>query len=558
MDSLPEITLCMIVKNAGSFLEDVIKSVKDIVTEILVVDTGSDDNTIDIAKKSGAKIFHFEWIDDFSAARNYSIQKAKTEWILILDADERINKENVEKLKNLDFKNNIAFYLNMKSKINIGESFNYIINAHPRLFKNHQGIKFNGRIHEQIIDSIIKTGKNIEPTDVEIEHFGYDLDYESLKKKLNRNIELLHKQLEENEGSGIDCFHLGETYSMIFDWENAVKNYKKAIYSGDLPVENRILAYQNLGTAFLNINRLDEAIEEELMALNLNSAVSAPHLVIARAAFLKREYDLAEWELKKYLQKVEKEKYGNHLMKLEPDFAFVFGLSGDIHFESRNYVSAERFYKKMKKYGKTDSLARLALLYIETGNTENGEKLLDELIKIKEFNDKVLLTYLKYAEHYLKNKLYDKTRQLLDIIIQNDPGNKNCLYLFALTHIEQGDLNSSKIYLDKLVQKYPDDASTLSLAGNVSYITGNFWDAVKIYKKLRTLLPDSKDVLNNLGLSCLKTGDLIGAEAVYGEIFRLYPDDIEAGKKLVGLYGKTGKIKQAEDLLRELKKREKN
>ena len=558
MTLIPEISLCMIVKNAGNFLSETLNSVKDIISEIIIVDTGSDDNTISVAKKYDAKIFHFKWTDDFSAARNFSISKAKGDWILVLDADEKINKKNKEKIDKLDFENNAAFYLNFKSKINIGESFNYVTNAHPRLFKNDLNIKFSGRIHEQIIGSVKKLGKNIEPTDIEVEHFGYDLDYEELKKKLNRNINLLNKQVEENRESGIDYFHLGETYSLLFDWKNAVKNYKKAIYSGYLPVENRALAYQNLGTAYLNIDRLDEAIEEELNSLKLNPNVSVPHLVIAQAAFLKKEYDLAEWELKKYLLKAEEGRYGNKLMKLEPDFAFVYGLLGDVYFESKNYVSAEKYYKKQKKYNESDSIARLALLYMGTGNVVKGEKSLRDLIKYENFNHKIELTYLKYAEFYLKNKKYDKAKELLDTVIKNDSKNKNCMYLYALTCIEEGDFKSAKFHLDNLIREYPDDISTLNLAGNLSYMTGNFSDAVIIYEKLEGFMPESKDVLNTLGLSYLKTGDYNRAENIYHKIFKLYPDDIEAGKRLVGLYGKSGKIKEAEDLLRELKRREKS
>ena len=136
-NKLPEISLCMIVKDAEQYLKKSIDSVKDLVSEIIVVDTGSSDGSVEIAEKSGAKIYKFKWNDDFSAARNFSISKAKGEWILILDSDESISKQNLNKLKNLDFINNTAFYLNLKSKVNIGKSFNYVTNAHPRLFKNN-------------------------------------------------------------------------------------------------------------------------------------------------------------------------------------------------------------------------------------------------------------------------------------------------------------------------------------------------------------------------------------------------------------------------------------
>ena len=95
------ISLCMIVKNEEVFLRGCLDSVKDFVDEIVIVDTGSEDATLQIAREAGAKIIETEWNDDFSAARNLSLSEANYEWILVLDADERIAKRDLEQLKQL-------------------------------------------------------------------------------------------------------------------------------------------------------------------------------------------------------------------------------------------------------------------------------------------------------------------------------------------------------------------------------------------------------------------------------------------------------------------------
>ncbi|MBI2109717.1 glycosyltransferase family 2 protein, partial [Candidatus Woesearchaeota archaeon] len=92
------ISLCMIVKNEERFIAKAIESVKDFVHEIIIVDTGSTDKTIEIAKKYTSKIFNFKWTDNFSTARNFSIEQATQPWILVLDADETIDKTYQEKL----------------------------------------------------------------------------------------------------------------------------------------------------------------------------------------------------------------------------------------------------------------------------------------------------------------------------------------------------------------------------------------------------------------------------------------------------------------------------
>ena len=92
------ISLCMIVKNEERSLSRTLESVKELVDEIIIVDTGSKDSTIDIAKSFNAEIFHFDWIDDFSAARNESLKYANREWVLILDADEILDEESANEL----------------------------------------------------------------------------------------------------------------------------------------------------------------------------------------------------------------------------------------------------------------------------------------------------------------------------------------------------------------------------------------------------------------------------------------------------------------------------
>src|SRR3990167_648830 len=95
------ISLCMIVKNEEKYLGQCLNSVKEIVNEVIITDTGSTDKTKEIAKKFKAKIFDFKWNDDFSEARNESLKHATKEWILVLDADEIINRDDLNKIKEI-------------------------------------------------------------------------------------------------------------------------------------------------------------------------------------------------------------------------------------------------------------------------------------------------------------------------------------------------------------------------------------------------------------------------------------------------------------------------
>lgn len=226
-----KLSLCMIVKNEEKNIARCLNSVKGLVDEIIVVDTGSIDNTIKIAKSMGAKIYNFNWIDDFSAARNYSIEKATGDWILILDADEEIPKESKNKIRSLlidnDSDSDICFQIRIK---NLDSLNSYIVsNYMVRMFNNSSQIRYKGRLHEYIDLTPI----NLSDEDIYIIHHGYkDLAF-AKTKQIERNRPLLKKILEDpNESEEVKCgvkFYLGSSYINSGDFEDGIAYLKDSI-----------------------------------------------------------------------------------------------------------------------------------------------------------------------------------------------------------------------------------------------------------------------------------------------------------------------------------------
>ncbi|WP_435922715.1 glycosyltransferase [Paenibacillus sp. DYY-L-2] len=214
------ISLCMIVKDEERFLERCLLSTKGIVDEIIIVDTGSTDRTIDIAKAYEAKVFHFEWKNDFAKARNESLIHATGEYILVLDADEYIDKEHGPLLEPLS---EDAYFLSIKSVLKGGVS---TIHSAIRLFKNCPEFRFTGRIHEQIIVPIDE-GYTQSPLAVLVHHDGYLRDVINEKKKEQRNLDLLLADLKEKE-TGFGLFNLGIQYKMMGEYEKAITMLEKA------------------------------------------------------------------------------------------------------------------------------------------------------------------------------------------------------------------------------------------------------------------------------------------------------------------------------------------
>jgi glycosyltransferase involved in cell wall biosynthesis len=200
----------MIVKNEEKNLKRCIDSVKDIVNEIIIVDTGSTDNTRNIALENGTKVLDFEWGDDFAAARNFSLSQSSSDWNLVLDADEYI-LSNHQLIRNFIKKNN-----NKIGRINILSKFfdegqekvesSYV----SRLFPN-KGIFFKGRVHEQLASILPRV--NIA---VNVAHDGY---YQT--DKTDRNLPLLLLEHNESPSDTYVLYQIGKQYFLKRDYIKA-------------------------------------------------------------------------------------------------------------------------------------------------------------------------------------------------------------------------------------------------------------------------------------------------------------------------------------------------
>ena len=200
----PNISACMIVKNEEEFLPNCLNSIKDAVDEIIIVDTGSTDNTIAIAKNFGAKVYHHPWNDSFSEARNRYLNYASGDWILQIDADEELEQADIPKLRIAISDNRYnGIIIAIQSIIKDGLHTFY----HPRIFRRGKGF-YKNIIHEQtIID-----GERLS-TEIRLYHHGYNLDEKKMRIKWQRTTHLLKKQIAQNKHDS-------------FAWFNLIRNYR--------------------------------------------------------------------------------------------------------------------------------------------------------------------------------------------------------------------------------------------------------------------------------------------------------------------------------------------
>lgn len=215
-----EISLCVIYKNEEKNLYKFLKKHYGYFDEYVFVDTGSDDNSNKILNEYDIKPYYFEWDDNFSNARNYSISKANKEYILVLDVDEFIESEDIKRLKNIASTSKAdVFSLNQINFVNEIDNFNWFSiytlkkEYHPvskgyflskifRFFRNINGIEYRGGIHENIGDSVSELALKTKITDINIYHFGWlndDKDNQRLIKKREWYKELIRKEFEREK-----------------------------------------------------------------------------------------------------------------------------------------------------------------------------------------------------------------------------------------------------------------------------------------------------------------------------------------------------------------------
>lgn len=243
----------MIVKDEEEVLKNCLDSIKKIVDEIIIVDTGSTDNTKNIAYKYTHKVYDFIWENDFSKARNYAISKATKDYILWLDADDYLNKESINRFKTL------------KSNINDEIDIYYFLyefnqNYEPfyreRLFKNNGKFKFVGKVHEVIIPS-----GNIKYEDIKI----YQM--EKNNKDISRNLKI-YESMKKEEFSLRDFYYYGKELYRNKKYNKAYFVLKKLLNNNNLYVEDAIDACLTISNIFIIQNDYSKALKYLFLSFN--------------------------------------------------------------------------------------------------------------------------------------------------------------------------------------------------------------------------------------------------------------------------------------------------
>lgn len=206
------VSACLIVRDEADNLDACLTGVAPHVSEVVIVDTGSTDGSQEIAHRHGARVIPHTWTDDFSAARNRGLAEARGDWILVVDADERLPPAEAHKIPSLTASPTVAgWFLLLKHLTRHGAEWQ----PRLRLFRNHPWARFRSPVHEDVLPAFEEQGAELRQSDLILEHLGYVQGQARLSAKWNRNLRILERHLAAEPGDTLAAYHLGRQLVLL-------------------------------------------------------------------------------------------------------------------------------------------------------------------------------------------------------------------------------------------------------------------------------------------------------------------------------------------------------
>jgi glycosyltransferase involved in cell wall biosynthesis len=445
------IGLCLIVKDEEKNIARCIKSVNSFVDEIIVVDTGSTDDTVKIAEELNAAVYYYPWDNSFSNARNFAMGKAKSQWLLLLDADEELDQGSCGKLA--EFINTTALdgaHFRVRNYTGSYSRDNYNLHNALRLLRNNGMYTFKGNIHEQICrEGADLLYDRFTVLDVVLHHYGYLDDAVHEKQKRKRNIPILEKELEAEPGNAFTLFNMGNEYLSVNDFETALDYYKKA--KANIKDVNMAFVphlYFRMVNCYEGLRQYQAALNLIEEGIGIYSGCTDYEFIRANIHLKCKRYTMAIASLDQCL------KMGNPPLSLE----FINGcgafraayLLGEIYSQLEDYAKALHYYKLTLSFKPDMFITLYRIGFVLNKMYENKGEVRSQLFSF--FADPGYPpNIIVGADIMLGQGLYEETLRALEALPEQEGYDVEFKYLTASAQFFLGQCESACLLLKEVL-----------------------------------------------------------------------------------------------------------
>ncbi len=384
---MASLSVCVLVKNEADSLPGLLENVRDLADEIVVLDTGSTDDSAHVAKAAGARVESTNWTDDFGAARNTLLEHATKDWVLMLDADERVAAGSKDKIRSAMKGSHLAYSCTVMNLLPQEVVVPLLPLPSTRLLRRDDRLRYKGRVHESIHDALRRTTRSPESSDIEILHHGFE---SADRMRHVRNRRLFESELNNDPTEAWIRTHLALNHYYAGDYERANENFRIALSSqtNDLPgtARSMLLALQ-ADVHRREGEKLRQSRSLAIKATQMGGNIFAEYLL----AVLDQMEDHPDGALKRYREidaasidrrfyrvkrgalyaeiakvllkqgKIDEAIEYCELAREEPSYDAMF-IGGYLYEQKRNYSRALEFYEIAKPLaaGTQDIVRRIA------------------------------------------------------------------------------------------------------------------------------------------------------------------------------------------------------
>jgi len=491
-DRRPRLSCCMIARNNELTIGAAVASILRWADEVIVVDTGSTDRTPEICRQLGCRVYHFPWPNSFSIARNESLKYACGQWIIWIDSDDVIDAENGRKLRELvsgPIPDNILGFTMQVHCPAAGHDAKHDMTVvdHCKVFRNRPDLRFEGRIHEQVLAAIRRAGGEVVFTPLFVVHAGADHSPAGRRRKLTRDFQLLRMELKEQPGHTFTLFNLGMTFADAKKYKKAVRALERSLAAAD-PRESHVRKiYALLVSSLRELGRPEDATRYCREALAIFPKDAELHF---RAALL--HHDAGE------LRQAETAYMAALANDDQPHFASLDrGITG---YKTRHNLAV--VYTDMGALAKAEELWRRVVKEVPSYR-EGWQGLIDTLLEQKQ---------LAEAADAVRRIPVDDTALLATAVV-----------LAAKVAEAGGNLSAALEFLERGVANCPDEAAPMEALCRLLFYHGRPDETVRALEELVRRNPGNAAAYHNLGISALRMGHLDKAIGAFQTSLRVRP-----------------------------------